>query len=132
MSRSLSDFVDNLSDGLHNYKCTNCKSYLDFMINKDDQLIIRCFECKKNDKKNFDKDLIKIFAIYEFCDRDINKFILLLRKGVYPYECVDSWKKFDATSLPREAFYSTLNMEDIKDVDSRYAKKVFKNFIIKI
>ena len=49
---------------------------------KDDQLIFRCFEFKKNYKKDFNKDLIKRFAIiYEYCDRDINKSILLLRKG---------------------------------------------------
>ena len=47
---------------------------------KDDQLIFRCFECKKNHKKDFNKELIKRFAnIYEFCNKDINKFILLLR-----------------------------------------------------
>ena len=96
---------------------------------KDSQLIFRCFECKKNYKKDFDKELIKRFAnIYEFCNEDINKFILLLRKGVYPYECMDSWERFDETSLPdKEAFYSSLNMEDITDVDHRHAKRVFKN-----
>ena len=48
------------------------------MITRDDQLIFRCFECKKNYKKDFDKYLIKRFAsIYEFYDKDINKFILL-------------------------------------------------------
>ena len=48
------------------------------MITRDDQLIFRCIECKKNYKKDFDKYLIKRFAsIYEFCDKDINKFILL-------------------------------------------------------
>ena len=36
------------------------------------------------------KTLIKIFEnTCEFCDRDINGFILLLRKGVYPYEYMD-------------------------------------------
>ena len=36
-------------------------------------------------------DLINIFKnTYEFCGKDINKFILLLRKGFYPYEYVDS------------------------------------------
>ena len=34
---------------------------------------------------HFNKHFIKIFENrYEFCDRDISKFILLLRKGVYP------------------------------------------------
>ena len=41
---------------------------------------------------------------------------------------MDSWERFDETSLPdKEAFYSSLNMEDITDVDSRHAKRVFKN-----
>ena len=41
---------------------------------------------------------------------------------------MDSWKKFDETSLPeKEAFYSNLNVKDITDVDYRYAEKVFKN-----
>ena len=117
MSSSLSSLVDNLSEGLHSDKCTDCKSFLDYMITKDDQqsctqLIFRCFECKKNYKKNFNKELIKRFAnIYEFCNEDINKSILLLRKGVYPYEHMDDWERFDETSFPdKEAFYSILNM----------------------
>ena len=41
---------------------------------------------------------------------------------------MDSWERFDETSLPdKEAFYSSLNMEDITDVDHRHAKRVFKN-----
>ena len=91
----------------------------------DDQLIFRCVECKNNYKK----ELVKRFAnIYEFCDIDINKFIVLLRKGVYPYEYMGSWKGYNETSLPnKEAFYSSLIMEDIADVDRRLAKRVFKN-----
>ena len=87
MSTSLSGLVNNLSDGVHNDKCTDYTSYLDYMTTKDDQqsctqLIFRCFECKKNYEKDFNKELNKRFAnIYEFCNGDINKFILLLRKG---------------------------------------------------
>ena len=119
MSTSLSKLVDNLSEGLHNDKCKDCKSYLDHMKTKDEKLIFRCFSRKKNYEKGFNKDLIQTFAnINEFCNGDLNKFILLLRKGVYPYEYMDSWQKFDEASLPdKEAFYSNLNMEDIADVD---------------
>ena len=129
MSSSLSSLVDNLSEGLHRDNWTDCKSCLDYMITKDDQVIFRCFECKKNYKKDFNKELIKIFAnIYEFCNEDINKFILLLRKSVYPYKYMDSWERFDETSLPdKQAFYSSLNMEDITDVDQRHEKRVFKS-----
>ena len=93
-------------------------------------MIFRCFECKKSYKRDFNKELIKRFAnIYEFCNEGINKFILLLRKGIYPYEYIDSWERLDETSLPdKEAFYSGLNMEDITDVDYIHAKKVLKYF----
>ena len=133
MSTSLSNLVSNLSEGLHNDKCIDCKSCLDYMTTKDEQLIFRCFRCKKNYEKDFNKELIQRFAnIYEFCNGDLNKFILLLRKGVYPYEYMDSWERFNETSLPdKEAFYSNLNMEDITDVDYKHVKIVLKNLIYK-
>ena len=75
MSSLLSNLADNLSEGLHNDKCTDCKSCLEYMSIKNNQLILRCFDCKKNYKKDFNKELIKRLAnIYGFCDRDINKF----------------------------------------------------------
>ena len=62
----------------------------------------------------------------------MNKFILLLRKGVYPYEYMDDWKKLNETSLrEKEDFYSHVNMEDITDADYTHAKRVFKDFEIK-
>ena len=56
MSSSLSSLADNLSEGPHSDNFTNCKSCLDDMVTKDDQLIFRCFECKKNYKKDFNKE----------------------------------------------------------------------------
>ena len=58
---------------------------------------------------------------------DINKFVLLLRKGVYPYEYMDDWERFDKTSLPdKKSFCSELNLEDIIDKDYTHAQKVFE------
>ena len=133
MSISLSSVIDNLSDGFHCDKCIDCKSFLDYMITQDDKLIFRCFECKKCYQKNFIKDLINRFSsTYEFCNKDINRFTLLLRKGIYPYEYIDSWERFDETSfLDKVASYSSLNMEGITSVDYRHAKRVYKEFKLK-
>ena len=119
MSTSQSNLVDNLSHRFHCYKYIDCKSSLDYMITRDDQLIFRCFECKNNYQKDFNKDLINTFAnIYELCNKDINRFILLLRKGIFPYEYMDSWERFYETSLPeKEPFYSSLKMEGITSFD---------------
>ena len=115
MSTSLSKLVDNLSEGFHNNKCVNCKCCLDYMRTKNEKLIFKCFNCKQNYEKDFIKELIKRFAnTYKFCNKNLNKFILLLRKGVYPYEYMANWERFDETSLPnKESFYSNLNMENI-------------------
>ena len=50
--------------------------------------------------------LIKKFHnVYQFCNGDANKFALLLRKGVYPYEYIDSWERFNET-LPDEKVFT--------------------------
>ena len=52
----------------------------------------------------------RFYNTYQLGDNDFKKFKLLLRKGVYQYECMDSWKKFEKESLPdKEYFYSELN-----------------------
>ena len=132
MSTSLSSLANNLSDEFHCDKCIDCNSYLDYIIIKDDQLIFRCFECKTDYQKDFNKDLINRFGnTYEFCNKDINTFISLLRKGIYPYEYTDTWGRFDETSLPNKAaFYIRLNMEGITRVDYRGEKRVYKEFKI--
>ena len=77
--------------------------------------------------------LIKKFPnINQFCNGDINKFVLLLRKGVYPYEYMDSWERFSETTFPnKKAFYSELNLEYITDKDYAHAQKVFEELKLK-
>ena len=70
--------------------------------------------------------------MYKFCNSDLNKFFLLLRKGIYPYEYIDSRKKFNENTIPpKEAFYSKLNLENITDKDYEHVKKVWEAFEIK-
>ena len=81
MLTSLSSLIDNLSEKLYGDKCKYCKSELDYMSLKDDQLIFRCSECKKNYEKDFNKDLIdRSGNTYRFCNEDINKFFFVIKK----------------------------------------------------
>ena len=136
MSSSLSKLVDNLSEGIHNDKCSECKSNLDYVrITKNKKLLLKCFNCNIYYKKKFNNDLIKKFKnTYSFCNNDttepsslkrINKFVLLLRKGVYPYEYIDTWERFNEKLLPsKKDFSSNLNMEDIMQSLSRKNKGI--------
>ena len=73
-------------------KCVDCNSCLDYIKIKNEKLLLKYFNCNNYYKKKFNKDLIKKFKnAYSFCDNDLNKFVLLLRKG-YPYEYLDSWE----------------------------------------
>ena len=56
MSTSLSKLVDKLSEGLHNNRCVDCKSCLDYMITKDENLIFRCFTVKRIMKRTLIKN----------------------------------------------------------------------------
>ena len=64
--------------------------------------------CNKSYQRQFDEKLEeRSFNIYKFSNYDNNKFILLLQAGVYPYEYLDDWEKFNEILLPeKEDFYS--------------------------
>ena len=52
---------------------------------------------------------------------------MLLRKGVYPYEYMDGWDKFNEKSIPsKESFYSSLTMENITEMDYIHTNNVLK------
>ena len=80
MSSSLSKLVDNLSEGIHNNKCSDCESNLDYIkIKYNGKLLLKCFNCDVYYKKKFNKELIKKFKFtYSFCNNHLNKLILLL------------------------------------------------------
>ena len=89
MSSSLSKLVDNLSEGIHNNKCVDCKSNLDYvritaakpssLERKNEKLLLKCFNCDSYYKKKFNKDLIKKFkSTYSFCNNDLCIIVLNL------------------------------------------------------
>ena len=108
-------------------------SNLCFVNVMNETLTFECVDCKKEYKKDINNKLKERFSnVDEFCGYDMNKFITLLRKGVYPYEHMDEWNKFDEKELPsKESFYSNLTMEDINDTDYAHANNVFKKIDIK-
>ena len=100
---------------------------------KDNLIKYKCLSCNKDYSNKLDEKLKKRFKnTFKPFDNDPNKFILLLRKGVYPCGYMDDWEKFNETTLPeKEKFFSGLNMDDITDADYMHAKKVCKDFEIK-
>ena len=135
MQSKLSNLVDNLSE-INDKDCKICmkrkniKSEYEFIGFKNDRLNNRCKECNETSNKSINELIEKFPNTYQFCNDDLNKFILLLRKGVYPNEYMDSWEKLDETTLPpKEAFYSELTLEDISDKDYLHAQKMFKNLV---
>ena len=123
MPSKLSNLVDNLSE--INYKdCKTCierkdiKSECEFIGLKNNRLNYRFKVCNGTSNKSIN-DLIQKFPnTYQFYNGDLNKFVLLLRKDVYPYEYMASWEKFNETLLPsKENFYSEAILEDISDIE---------------
>ena len=131
MASSLSNLVSNVSETINKIKCKyqhndkkweTCEityevydCFLVYTNFKDDLIEYKCLCCIKSHQQKSDEKLKERFLnTYKFSNHDNNKFILLLQKGVYPYEYMDDWEKFNETSLPeKEDIYSHLNMEDI-------------------
>ena len=71
----------------------------------------------------------KLFGFEDYSDL---QYDLLTRKGVYPYEYINSWDRFGETQLPPiNAFYSNLNMSSISEEDYQRAQKVWEEFGIR-
>ena len=67
--------------------------------------------------------------LFGFEDYSELQYDLLTRKGVYPYEYVNSWDRFNETQLPPiDAFYSNLNMSSISEEDYQHTQRVWEEF----
>ena len=112
MPTSLSELVDNMSGKFFNsIECKKCmerkniKPECDFIGFKNNRLNYRCKECKRKSAKSIDGLIEKFLSMHQFWNGNLNKFVLLLRKGVYPYEFMDRWEKFDETSSTDKKYF---------------------------
>ena len=105
------------------------KSECKYIKHRDNKLIYKCKKCNDISAKSVNRLIEKFPNTYKFCDTNLDKFILLLRKGAYPYEYMDSWERFNEIELPsKKDFYSEVNLEDISDKDYKPAQKVFNEY----
>ena len=89
MSISLSKLVDNMSANFNRIECKSCTEKIKINSEcclvwlKNNRLIYKCRECKKEWKRSIEGLTRKFSSVYQFCNGDLNKFVLLLRKSVY-------------------------------------------------
>ena len=133
MANSLDSLMNNLV-GVSGMVCENCGGSCEITrIDKDYVAHEKC----RNYYLGYGKHQLTLHSIlnnfYNLRDGHTDeKFRLLLRKGVYRYEYMSSWDKFEETKLsPKEAFHSNLSMSDISDRDYEHAQKVWKVFGMK-
>ena len=106
----LSDLVDILSE-INNKDCKACieikniKSDCEFIGLKNNRLNYRSKEYNGTSAKSVNQLIESFPRMYKFCNGNLNKFFMLLREGVYPYEYMDSWERFNETSLPPKKIF---------------------------
>ena len=143
-------FVKNLGYSSGNINCipNNEEKYISFTKS----VIVGNYVGKKGEVKNKTHDL-RFIDSYKFMAASLDKLVsnlsekafknikryytgdklnLLRRKGVYPYDYMDSIECFEENKLPpKEAFYSKLNNKNISYEDYEHAKKVWDTFEMK-
>ena len=109
-------------------------SYIDKNEEEKDKLMelrfIDSFKFMSSSLDSLNKNLVsrgkKLFVYENYSEL---QYGLLTRKGVCPYEYINSWDRFEETQLPPiSAFYSNLNMSSIREEDYQHAQPVWKEF----
>ena len=110
------------------------ENYINKEGNEKDKLIEHRFidscEFMSSTLDSLTKNLVgsrkRLFGFEDYSDL---QYDLLTRKGVYPYEYVNSWDRFEETQLPPiSAFYSNLNMSSISEEDYQHNQRVWEEY----
>ena len=137
MSSSLDKLVENV---MKCGKCETCKpdSCIRRSVSDRGRLIQHqtsypCLECK-NCKKVGKSCVHPVYNNLKYTSEEFkgDKLHLMSKKGVYPYDYMDSFEKFDQIELPdKEHFKSIPNDQDITNDEYNHARKVWKTFKLK-
>ena len=123
------------------YISFSIKVEVDKYIDKDDNECIKEMELRFIDSikfmsssldslvNNLAKGGHQFFGFESYNDHQCK---LLIRKGIYPYKYMDSWDRFNKTSLPSiKCFYSNLNMSEVSDTDYKHTCSIWREFGIR-
>ena len=101
MNKALSTLVDNLSE-INKCNCeeTKDKDIKNKIIKTTGKTIIRrtCITCNSKEDQLLHTLIENFPSTYKLCNKSTEKFKLLLKKRIYPYEYMDSMDTFDETS----------------------------------
>ena len=122
--------VNTYPQGTSDLRCipNNNEKYISFSLGRlrfidSNQFLLSALDSLVSSNKHEDFEIIKRLV----CNPENRG--LLFRKGVYPYEYIDSFERFDEPSLPpKESFYSKLTKSGITDEDYVHAKQVWEAF----
>ena len=85
IASSLSNLVDNVAKGIDKINCKDCDCFLEYESVPENLIKYKLLSCNKDYSNMLDERLKKKFSnTFKFSNNDINKFTLLLKKGVYP------------------------------------------------
>ena len=105
----------------------NTEKYMAFMLGKN-LVFLDSFQFMSSSLENLAKNLPE--KEFKYTTEEFKENTkLLTRKGIYPYDYMDSFNKFNDKQLPQKAeFYSLLNDKHITDDDYKYAKEIWQKF----
>ena len=136
MSDSLENLVKNIT------KCGKCNTCdpdkcIKQHINNKGNIIQhktslpcgKCINCKNKDKACINPNNNNLKYTSQVFQK--TKLDLMARKGIYPYDYIDGFDKFNEKLPPKEEFYSILNNKHISDEDYKHAQNVWNTFSLK-
>ena len=109
----------------------NMEKYLAFMLGNH-LVFLDSFQFMSSSLDNLIKNLPDEAFKYTKQEFKKEQFNLMKQKGIYPYDHMDSFDRFNETQLPvQQDFYSILNNEHISDEQYKHAQNVWNTFNLK-